>query len=125
MRFKPALPGPALEGPLLASDCDRAAQVGKVRLGQRCLYLVKFSHSLYLPYSQILHAWLRQEEASASLCCGRANFDQFYLMLRCPDGQVRRGQVPDKASGQRCLDHIAAQNPAAAIGYYPNRGAAP
>ena len=51
------------------------------------------------------------------MCCATANFDQFFLVAACADGQERRGQVIDKASGQACLDHISAKNPSVKIGY--------
>ena len=81
------------------------------------IYFRKFSGVTYLPYSLIRRAWLRQEEVKARLCCGTANFDQFYVVLDCSDGQERRRHVTDKAAGQSCLDHIAACNPEVRIGY--------
>ena len=57
------------------------------------------------------------EEVKARMCCATANFDQFFLVAACADGQERRGQVIDKASGQACLDHISAKNPSVKIGY--------
>lgn len=117
MKFKPEIPDSPLSAALLEPDYAQAKNMGKIHLGEQCLYFRKFSGTSYLPYSQIVRAWLRQEEVKARMCCATANFDQFYVVMDCADGQQRRGQVPDKASGQACLDHIAAQNPAVKIGY--------
>ena len=117
MKFKPEIPGAVLPTQALAQDYAQARNMGKVHLGEQCLYLRKFSGVSCLPYSQITRAWLRQEEVKARMCCATANFDQFYLVMACADGQERRGQVLDKPTGQHCLDHIAAQNPSVKIGY--------
>ena len=117
MKFKPELTGAVLPTEVLEQDYAQARSMGKVYLGEGCLYLRKFSGISYLPYSQITRAWLRQEEVKARMCCATANFDQFYVVLACADSQERRGQVLDKPTGQQCLDHIAARNPKAAIGY--------
>ena len=115
MKFKPEIS--ALPAGILEPDYAKAQNMGKVHLGEQCLYFRKLSGTSYLPYNQIVRAWLRQEEVRARMCCATANFDQFYLVMACTDGQERRGQVLDKPTGQQCLDHIAAQNPSVKIGY--------
>lgn len=117
MKFKPEIPGAALPTQALAQDYAQARNMGKVHLGEQCLYLRKFSGVSCLPYSQITRAWLRQEEVKAKLCCGTANFDQFFLVMACADGRERRWHIPGKAEGQQCLDHITAKNPDVKIGY--------
>lgn len=117
MKFKPEIPASSLPSELLEPDYAQAQNMGKVHLGEQCLYFRKFSGTSYLPYGQITRAWLRQEEVKARMCCATANFDQFFLAMACADGQERRGQVIDKATGQRCLDQISAKNPDVKIGY--------
>ncbi len=117
MKFKPEIPDSRLSADTLEPDYSQAQNFGKIHLGEQCLFLRRFSGISYLPYGQIVKAWLRQEEVRARMCCATANFDQFYLVMACTDGQERRGQVIDKASGQRCLDHISAKNPDVTIGY--------
>lgn len=117
MKFKPEILDAVLSPDAVEQDFLQAKNMDGVYLGERCLYLRRFSGTAYLPYSQILRAWLRQEEVKARMCCATANFDQFYLVMACTDGQERRGRVVDKAEGQRCLDHIADKNPDVKIGY--------
>ena len=119
MKFKPELSTAVLERQLLDREFSAAWEAGRVRLGESCLFFTKFSGTTYLPYSQIVNAYLRQEEVNANLCCGRANFDQFFLMVRGTDGQLRRGQVLSKEKGKEALALLAAANPAIEIGYHP------
>ena len=117
MRFKPEIPGAALSQEALAEDYSKARNLGKIRLGEACIYLQKFSGTAYLPCGFICRAWLRQEEVRARMCCATANFDQFFLVMLCDGGQELRWHVEDKAEGQKCLDHIAARNPEVNIGF--------
>lgn len=116
MKYKPEFPV-TLSKADLESDLRGAKPVGKVRLGQHVLFFSRFAGGTFMPYSEIQHAYLRQEEVNARLCCGRANFDQFYLMLLGSDGALRKHQVSDMTSGKLALEHIAARNPACLIGY--------
>ena len=125
MKFKPEISGAVLPAGTLEQDYAQARNMGKVHLGEECLFLRRFSGTSYLPYGQISRAWLRQEEVKARMCCATANFDQLYVALSCSDGQERRGQVIDKAAGQRCLDHIAARNPEVKIGFVRPEGSGP
>ena len=117
MKFKPEISGAVLPAGTLEQDYAQARNMGKVHLGEECLFLRRFSGTSYLPYGQISRAWLRQEEVKAKMCCGTANFDQFYLVMACGDGREHRWHIPDKAAGQTCLDHITAQNPEVKTGY--------
>ena len=117
MKFKPELSQEILSYGALEADYAQAQEVGRVRLGARCLYLRKLSGATYVPCGQIVRAWLRQEEVRARMCCATANFDQFYVVMSCGGGREVRWPVEDKAAGQRVLNHISAQNPAVEIGY--------
>ena len=117
MKFKPEISGAVLPAGTLEQDYAQARNMGKVHLGEECLFLRRFSGTSYLPCSRIVRAWLRQEEVKARMCCATANFDQFFLVMACADGQERRGQVIDKDTGKAALDYIAAKNPDVKIGY--------
>lgn len=116
MKYKPEFPVTLSEQELEA-DLQQARNMGKVRLGEQVLFFSRFAGGTYMPYSEIRHAYLRQEEVNAKLCCGRANFDQFYLMLLGSDGVLRKHQVADMARGKLALEHIAQRNPDCLIGY--------
>lgn len=106
----------ALPQEKLRADFDQARNLGRVRLGAHGVYIQRFSGTYTLPYGRILRAWVRQEEVNANLCCGRANFDQFYLMVQEADGPLSRGQVLNKEAGRACLDRIRSENPNVLIG---------
>ena len=69
-----------------------------------------------LPYSQVGRVWLRQEEVSAGLCCGRAGFDQFYLMVQDRSGTCLRGQVLNKELGKQATALVLERSPGALLG---------
>ena len=117
MKFKPEISDLQLSADTLEQDYAQAQNLGKVHLWEQCLYFRKFSGTSYLPYGQIIRAWLRQEEVKARMCCATANFDQFYLVMACADGQERQGQMIDKDAGKAALDHISDKNPDVRIGY--------
>ena len=100
----------------LEIDYRSACDLGKVRLGERWLFFPKFSGTAYLPYDQVARVWLRQEEVNARLCCGTANFDQFFLMIEGTDGQLRRAEVENKDRGKEGLVRIPQINPAVQVG---------
>ena len=116
MKYKPEF-STALTEQELEADLSKAQKVGKVKLGERVLFFTRFAGGSYMPYSEVVHAYLRQEEVTAKMCCGRANFDQFYLMLMGSDGKLRKHQVADMARGKLSLELIAQRNPGCLIGY--------
>ena len=116
MKYKPEFPT-ALTEHELEADLRRAQNMGKVKLGEQVLFFSRFAGGTYMPYSEVVHAYLRQEEVTAKMCCGRANFDQFYLMLMGSDGKLRKHQVADMARGKLSLELIAQRNPGCLIGY--------
>ncbi len=116
MKYKPEFPV-TLSEPELEAELRQARNAGKVKLGDQVLFFSRLAGGSYMPYAEVVHAYLRQEEVNAKLCCGRANFDQFYLMLLGSDGVLRKHQVSDLASGKLALEHIAQRNPNCLIGY--------
>ena len=116
MKYKPEFPVTLTEEEL-ESDLRAARNLGKVHLGEHVIFFSRFAGGTFMPYSEVRNAYLRQEEVNAKLCCGRANFDQFYLMLLGSDGTLRKHQVADKDKGKEALEVIAARNPDCIIGY--------
>lgn len=109
---------PPADADRLQGDYASARKLGKARLGQEWIFFPKFSGTSYLPYSQISKAWLRVEEVIAKVCCGRANFDQVFLVIEDADGQIRRAQMDTRSQGDAGLAHLTARNPDIRIGYY-------
>ena len=116
MKYKPEFPVSYTDAEL-EQDLNNALNAGKVRLGDLALFFSRFAGSTFMPYTEVVQAYLRQEEVTAKMCCGRANFDQFYLMILGSDGKLRKHQVADKARGDLALAHISKRNPNVLIGY--------
>ena len=119
MKYKPEFPV-TLTDEQLETDLRTARNLGKVRLGEHVLFFSRFSGSTFMPYSEVHHAYLRQEEVTAKMCCGRPHFDQFFLMLKGSDDVLRKHQVKDMAAGKYALEYISQKNPNCIIGYRPN-----
>lgn len=116
MKYKPEFSF-TLSPEELSAEADAARTVGKVKLGEQVALFSRFAGGSYMPYSEMVNAYVRQEEVNAKLCCGRANFDQFFLMIMGSDGTLRKHQIPDMDAGKLALEHIAKKNPNCVIGY--------
>ena len=116
MKYKPEFSF-TLTAEQLSAEAENAQTVGKVKLGEQVALFSRVAGGSYMPYSEMVNAYVRQEEVNAKLCCGRANFDQFFLMIMGSDGTLRKHQVPDMAAGKLALEHIAMKNPDCVIGY--------
>ena len=116
MKYKPEFSF-TLTDEELTAESEKACTVGKVKLGEQVALFSRFAGGSYMPYSEMVNAYVRQEEVNAKLCCGRANFDQFFLMLLGSDGVLRKHQVNTKEDALAALDIIALRNPDTQIGY--------
>lgn len=90
---------------------------GSVRLEEHGLYSSQFLARTFIPYSEMVQAYLRLEESSTRLGCRLVPADYVYLMILCGDGKPRKFLIPNRELGERALKHIAAHNPAVVIGY--------
>ena len=100
----------------LEEDYRQARDLGRVRLGRQAIYFPRLGRVDCLPYSQVGRVWLRQEEVSAGLCCGRAGFDQFYLMVQDRSGACLRGRVLNKELGKQATALVLERSPGALLG---------
>jgi len=108
---------PPADSDRLQKDYSSAQKLGKARLGQEWIFFPKFSGTSYLPYSQISKAWLRIEEVIAKVCCGRANFDQIFLVMESADGRTLRAQMDTRAQADAGLALLTDRNPHIRVGY--------
>lgn len=90
---------------------------GNVRLGGHGLYSSQFLTRTFVPYSEMVQAYLRLEQSSTRLGCRLVPADYVYLMLLCSDSKLRKFLIPSRELGDRALKHIAEHNPAVVIGY--------
>ena len=102
----------------LEEDFHSAMNGGKVRSGNQCLFFPHLTTTHYLPYRAIAHAFIRQEDVPSRLCCGKAHFDQIYLVTIDCTGTERQTTVDSVDIGKTLLQVIAEKNPIIKIGYY-------
>lgn len=110
MRFR-SLGQTQLDQLQLEESYALAQSGGRVKVGADCLFFPAFAAVEYLPYQDGRRIWLRQEEVTARLCCGRANFDQFFLMVEAADGRVHKGGLTDLTTGRQLLELLAQRAP--------------
>ncbi len=70
-----------------------------------------------LPYSEISHAYLRIEEIKGRLCCGVANFDMNFLMLKTKTGEIHKIEVSSKELVKEMLRELQIRNSEIEVGY--------
>lgn len=70
-----------------------------------------------IPCQDILWAYMRIEEVSAKMCCAKANFDMYKLVLWTQDGGKYCIPVSRKEEAARALADLKAQNEAIDTGY--------
>ncbi|MGN0377912.1 MAG: hypothetical protein ACI4ED_09780 [Suilimivivens sp.] len=89
----------------------------KVRLNEQNLEYKKGFKWIALPYEEIVKAYLRIEEVNGTLCCGRANFDMYFLMLQLKGGELLKLECTSKESVKALLEELNRKNDKIEIGY--------
>ena len=70
-----------------------------------------------LPYSDIKQAYLRVEEVNGKLCCGVANFDMFFLVIKTKEEKQIKLEAPSKEIVKEMLQFLQEKNPEIEIGF--------
>lgn len=89
----------------------------KVRLNEQNMEYKKGFKWVELPYGEITKAYLRIEEVNGTLCCGRANFDMYFLMLQLSAGELLKLECTSKESVKEMLEVLKQKNDKIEIGY--------
>ena len=64
-----------------------------------------------LPYSDIKQAYLRVEEVNGKLCCGVANFDMFFLVIKTKEEKLLKIEASSKEIVKEMLELLQKKNP--------------
>lgn len=72
---------------------------------------------LTLPFSEITQAYMRIEEVNGKLCCGTANFDMYFLMLKTRSEELLKIEVSSRDLVKQMLEALRAANGQIEIGY--------
>ena len=82
----------------------------KIRLNEQNLEYRKGFKWVELSYEEIEKAYLRIEEVNGTLCCGRANFDMYFLMLQVKGGELLKLECTSKESVKEMLELLKEKN---------------
>lgn len=89
----------------------------KIKFGERELTYKRGFKWYTLPYEEITHAYLRIEEVKGRLCCGVANFDMHFLMLKTSAGELLKLEATSQEIVKQMLDELKEKNPNVSIGF--------
>lgn len=112
MRFK-ARSAHKLPKSQLEADHTAAKVIGRLSLGEDCIYIKGFLSCAYLPYADIQRAWLRQE----TIPSGKVEFYQFFLIVQDLSGKAHWCAVPSYEVGNEILAQLESRNPKLKLGY--------
>ena len=70
-----------------------------------------------MSYTEIKQAYMRIEEVRGRLCCGVANFDMYFLMLKTMDDTLVKIEVTSRELVKQALEILQQKNENIEIGY--------
>lgn len=70
-----------------------------------------------LSYEEIEHAYLRIEEIKGRLCCGVANFDLYFLVLKTHSGKLVKAEASSQEIVKEMLAELKQKNDKIEIGF--------
>lgn len=105
----------------LETDYENGRVQGKFRLGETYLFRKKTLGVWYLPWRDISWAYRQVEDVQSRLCCGTTNYEVEHLILVTKDGRRTDIRLEEKQDAEAVLDWLARKNPAADIGFSPEK----
>ena len=105
----------------LEEDFEQAEKFKKVAVGKKCIYYIGFMQTKYLPISEIVWAYMRQEDCTGTLCCGRMGFSSFFLMVTTGDKKQQKTYLEDAKDVKAILALLEERNPRMENGYSKER----
>lgn len=94
-----------------------AKETKKIKLEETQLSYKKGFKWYAVPYNSITNAYMRIEEVNGRLCCGVANFDMHFLMLKTQSERIKI-ELESKEIVKAILDELHSRNPQIEIGYH-------
>ena len=122
MKFE-SLTSPAADAASLQEEYKQAREIGKLRLGQRNLFVRAGLKAFYIPYADIRRYFRRVMQVPAKLCCGKGNFEIENLVICGDSGELVQVQLPGTKAAKIVMDELAQLAPNAAVGRVPTTGA--
>jgi hypothetical protein len=89
----------------------------RIKINETTLEYKKGFKWYEIPYSDITQAYLRVEEVQGRLCCGVANFDLYFLMLKNKQNDLLKVETSSQEITKQMLEELSKKNPEIEIGY--------
>ena len=101
----------------VAADFVSAKAFDKALVGALGVYYRDGFRTKYVPYSALERAFIRVQEVNGRLCCGRATFAYFRLVLVVNGKEWGDVMSEDEKAMDDALAAIAQRSPSTAIGF--------
>ena len=101
----------------VAADFENAASFDKALVGALGVYYRDGFRTKFVPYPSLERAFIRVQEVNGRLCCGRAVFAYFRLVLVVGGKEWGDVMSEDEKAMDDALAAIAQRSPATAIGF--------
>lgn len=114
MKFYPLSNELAAE--VVAAGYREGREVGKVRLGGKCLYFRDKLKVYYIPYEDMTRVFRRVLLIPATMCCGKGDFEVENIVICTAEGEKAQVQLPGERAGKILLEELARLAPNAEVG---------
>ena len=101
----------------VAADFESAAVYDKALIGALGVYYRDGFKTKFVPYPDLERAFIRVQEVNGRLCCGRAVFAYFRLILVVKGKEWGDVMSEDEKAMDDALAAIAQRSPSTAIGF--------
>ena len=110
-------PSGALTDAAVTADFERAEVFDKALVGALGVYYRDGFRTKYVPYSALERAFIRIQEVNGRLCCGKAVFAYYRLILVVGGKEWGDIMSENETAMDDALAVIARRSPATAIGF--------
>ena len=105
-----------LPAEVVAAGYKEGREIGKARMGGKCLYFRDKLKVYYIPYEDISRVFRRVLLIPAKMCCGRGDFEVENIVICSGEKEMAQIQLPGERAGKIMLEELAKLAPHAEIG---------
>ena len=114
MKFYPVTS--ELPAEVLSAGYAEGREIGKARLGAKCLYFREKMKVNYIPYADITRIFRRVLMIPATMCCGKGDLEMEHIVICTVEGEKAQIQMPSERAGKIILEELARFAPHAEVG---------
>ena len=100
----------------LSADYKGGREIGKARLGDKCLYFREKLKVYYIPYEDMTRVFRRVLLIPATMCCGKGDFEVENIVICTAEGEKAQIQLPGERAGKILLEELSKRAPHAEVG---------